>query len=246
MSADADLSSVVLEGIAGSAGYAIGRAIVIDTRRQGAVRRHIPKHAADDELDRFDRAVQVAARELRAAEERARARGTRLETSILEAYLLMVSDETLREVVERRIRIDLLCAEWALSAAVEEMTAHLRLSQDPYLAERSHDLEFVADLIMGSLTGRTSMFAIPGDRPPGILVSHDLAPTETVGFTRDRVLAIVTEAGTRTSHTSILSRALEIPAVVGVAGVLGRIGDGDLLLVDGVHGRVRHRAVSST
>jgi phosphotransferase system enzyme I (PtsI) len=228
----------MLDGIPGSAGYAIGRAIVIDTRRQGAIRRHIPKHAADDELDRFDRAVQVAARELRAAEERARTRGTRLETSILEAYLLMVSDETLREDVERRIRIDLLCAEWALTAAVEEMTAHLRLSQDPYLAERSHDLEFVADRILGSLTGRTSLFALPGDRPPGILVAHDLAPTETVGFTRDRVLAIVTEAGTRTSHTSILARALEIPAVVGVGGLLERIGDGDVVAVDGVHGRV--------
>lgn len=238
MTSAADLSSLVLEGIPGSAGYAIGRAIVVDTRRNGVIRRHIPKHAADDELDRYDRAVQVAARELRTAEERARSRGTRLETSILEAYLLMVSDETLREDVERRIRIDLLCAEWALSAAVEEMTAHLRLAGDPYLAERSHDLEFVADRILGSLTGRTSLFALPGDRPPGILIAHDLAPTETVGFTRDRVLAIVTEAGTRTSHTAILARALEIPAVVGAAGLLGRIGDGDVVAVDGVHGRV--------
>jgi len=238
MTSSDDLSSLVLEGIPGSAGYAIGRAIVVDTRRNGVVRRHIPKHAADDELDRFDRAVQVAARELRAAEERARQRGTRLETSILEAYLLMVSDETLREDVERRIRIDLLCAEWSLSAAVEEMAAHLRLAGDPYLAERSHDLEFVADRILGSLSGRTSVFALPGDRPPGILVAHDLAPTETVGLTRDRVLAIVTEAGTRTSHTAILARALEIPAVVGAAGLLGKIGDGDVLAVDGVHGRV--------
>lgn len=238
MSEEAGLSSLVIEGIPGSAGYAIGRAIVIDTARQGAVRRHIQKHAADDELDRFDRAVQVAARELRTAEERARARGTRLETSILEAYLLMVSDETLREDVERRIRIDLLCAEWALTAAVEEMTAHLSLAKDPYLAERSHDLEFVADRILGALTGRTSLFALPADRPPGILIAHDLAPTETVGFTRDRVLAIVTEAGTRTSHTAILARALEIPAVVGAAGLLGRIGEGDIVAVDGVHGRV--------
>lgn len=237
-SQEGDLSSIVIEGIPGAAGYAIGPAIVVDTRRQGAVRRHIPKHAADDELERFDRAVQVATRELRAAEERARARGTRLETSILEAYLLMVSDETLREDVERRIRIDLLCAEWSLAAAVEEMTAQLRLSQDPYLAERSHDLEFVADRILGALTGRTSLFALPGDRPPGILVAHDLAPTETVGFTRDRVLALVTEAGTRTSHTAILARALEIPAVVGASGLLGRVGDGDVVAVDGVHGHV--------
>ncbi|HYO97139.1 MAG TPA: phosphoenolpyruvate--protein phosphotransferase [Polyangiaceae bacterium] len=230
--------SIVLEGIAGSAGYAIGRAIVIDTRRHGIVRRHVAKHAADDELERFDRAVDHAARELREAEERARARGTRLETSILEAYLLMVSDQTLRSDVERRIRIDLLCAEWALSTVIEEMAGQLRSAGDPYLAERSHDFEFVADRILGALTGRTSLFALPTDRPPGILVAHDLSPAEAVGLTRDRVLGIVTEVGTRTSHTAILARTLEIPTVVGAAGLLGRIADGDMLAVDGVHGHV--------
>jgi phosphotransferase system enzyme I (PtsI) len=230
--------AVVLDGIPGSPGYANGRAVVIDTRRQGVARRHIPKHSADDEIDRFDRAVAVAATELREAEERTRARATRLESSILAAYLLMVEDETLRAEVERRIRIDLLCAEWALSASVEEMAAQLRQGGDPYLAERSHDFEFVADRILGALTGRASLLVLAGDRAPCVLVAHDLSPTETVGLTRDRVLAIVTEVGTRTSHTAILARALEIPAVVGVGGLLSRVGDGDLVTVDGVHGRV--------
>src|SRR6185295_16227360 len=94
--------SVVLDGIAGSPGYAIGRAVVVDTRRQGGVRRHIPKHSAEEEVTRFDRAVGLAARDLREAEERLRSRATRLESSILAAYLLMVEDETLRDEVERR------------------------------------------------------------------------------------------------------------------------------------------------
>ncbi|HET9959318.1 MAG TPA: phosphoenolpyruvate--protein phosphotransferase [Polyangiaceae bacterium] len=230
--------ALVLEGIAGSAGYSIGRAMVVDTRRHGVVRRHIPKHAAEDEVERFDRAVAVAARELREAEAREQNRATRLETSILAAYLLMVEDDTLRADVERKIRIDLLCAEWALSASVEEMAAQLRTSGDPYLAERSHDFEFVADRILGALSGRLSLLALPFDRAPCVIVAHDLSPTETVGLTRDRVLAIVTEAGTRTSHTAILARALEIPAVVGVSGLLSRIGDNDLVAVDGVHGRI--------
>lgn len=238
---DAPLSgaqSVVLDGIAGSPGYSVGRAVVVDTRRQGGVRRHIAKHLADEEVARFDRAVALAGRDLREAEERLRARATRLESSILAAYLLMVEDETLRDEVERRIRIDLLCAEWALTATVEEMAAQLRAGGDPYLAERSHDFEFVADRILGTLAGRASILALPGDRSPCILVAHDLSPTETVGLTRDRVLAIVTEVGTRTSHTAILARALEIPAVVGVGGLLARVGDGDILAVDGVHGRI--------
>ena len=229
---------VVLDGIAGSPGYAIGKTLVVDTRRHGFPRRHIPKHLADDEVERFSRAVEAAARELREVEERARSRATRLESSILAAYLLMVEDETLHEEVERRIRIDHLCAEWALSATIEEMATQLRKGGDPYLAERSHDFEFVGDRIIGALAGRASILALPGDRSPCILVAHDLSPAETAGLTRDRVLGIVTEVGTRTSHTSILARALEIPAVVGVSGLLSRVGDGDLLAVDGVHGRV--------
>lgn len=229
---------VVLDGIAGSPGYGIGKTLVVDTRRHGYPRRHIPKHIADDEVDRFKRAVESAAEELREVEERTRARATRVESSILAAYLLMVEDDTLHGEVERHIRIDHLCAEWALSATIEEMTTQLRQGTDPYLAERSHDFEFVGDRILGALAGRASILALPGDRAPCILVAHDLSPAETAGLTRDRVLGIVTEVGTRTSHTSILARALEIPAVVGVSGLLGRVGDGDLLAVDGVHGRV--------
>lgn len=238
-SAGMPVQSVVLDGIPGSPGYAIGRAVVVDTRRPGNLaRRHIHKHLADDEIDRFDRAVAFAARELREVEERTRGRATRIESSILTAYLLMVEDETLRDEVERRVRIDLMCVEWALSAAVEDMAAQLRSGGDPYLAERSHDFEFVAARIQGALAGRASMLALPQDRSPCVLVAHDLSPTETVGLTRERVLGIVTEVGTRTSHTAILARALEIPAVVGVGGLMSRVGDGDNIAVDGVHGRV--------
>ena len=235
---ESGLRSVVLEGIAGSMGYAIAPAVVVDVRRHGVVRRHIPKRAADEEIARFEEAVELAAAELRAAEERSRSRSIKAESSIFQAYVLMVQDEMLHAEVERRVRIDLLCAEWALSAAIEEMAQQLRQGADPYLAERSHDFEFIGDRLLGALTGRTSGFTLPPERPPGILVARDLSPTETVGLTRDRVLAIVTEAGTRTSHTSILARALEIPAVVGVQGLLDRVGNGDILAVDGAHGRV--------
>lgn len=230
--------AVVLEGIAGSAGYAIGPAIVVDLSRQGVPRRHVSKHVAHDEVERLHRAVERAARELRDAVERTRGRSTRLEESILNAYLLMVEDETLREEVERHINIDYMCAEWALSTAVEEMAAQLRTGGDPYLAERSHDFQFVGDRLQRALSGRSSTFALPADQPPGILVTHDLSPAETVGLTPDRVLGIATEAGTRTSHTAILARALGIPAVVGTAGLLSKVGEGDLVAVDGVHGRV--------
>ena len=229
--------SVQLVGLAGSPGFAIGTAIIVDQGRAGVVRRRIQKHMVDDEVARFDRAVSEAAQSLREVAERAGPRA--VETSILQAYLLMVEDETLREDVERRIRIDLMCAEWALRSAVTEMSEQLRRGDDPYLTERSHDFEFVGDRLLGALAGRSRpLGAIPEGHEPGILVARDLSPAETATLNRERVLGIVTEVGTRTSHTAILARALEIPAVVGVKHLRQRVAHGDRLIVDGVHGRV--------
>src|SRR5688572_2757250 len=142
---------IVLEGIAGSPGLALGPAIVLD-RRTGVVRRHIPNHQIDDELDRFDEAIDLAASTLAAAAERSR--GSRAESSILEAYVMMVKDDTLREEIERRIRIDRLCAEWALTVVVDEMAEKLARAEDSYLAERSHDIQFVGQSILRALAGR--------------------------------------------------------------------------------------------
>ena len=230
--------AMVLDGIAGSPGMAIGPAVVIDTGRPGVVRRHVPKHVVHDEMKRFDRAVKLAAQSLREVNERVLATAPRAESSILEAYVAMVEDETLREDIERRVKIDRQCIEWAVDAAVSEMARQLKAGGDPYLAERSHDLEFIGDSLQRALTGRQRSLSVPDLGEPAIVVAHDLSPAETAGLSRDRVLAMVTEIGTRTSHTAILARSLEIPAVVGVSGILGHVGAGDRLIVDGMRGRV--------
>ena len=236
-------AALVLDGIAGSAGYAIGHVVIVDTRRSGIVRRHIVPEAAAEELSRFDDAVVRSAGELRVVLAAKQGKASRAETSILEAYVLMLEDETLRAAVETKIASAAICAEWALDLAVADMAAVLRQSGDPYLAERSHDFEFVEDRLLRTMAGKQGAVVLPKDGTPSVLVAHDLSPAETAGLTKERVLAIVTEVGTRTSHTAILARALEIPAVVGVPNLLSRVGTGDVIVVDGVHGQV---AISPT
>jgi phosphoenolpyruvate-protein phosphotransferase (PTS system enzyme I) len=228
-----------LEGIGGSAGFAIGPAFVLDPGRLGVVHRRIKGSQVAEEMARFDSAVGKASQDLREAIERVAMRGNVAgpETSILEAYMLMVSDPTLRDEVEREVAINHQCAEWALESAAAGFAAQLGGTDDPYLAERSHDFAFVRDRILRPLTGQDRKMLDPG-ADPVILVAHDLSPAETATLSKDNVLAIVTEIGTRTSHTSILARALEIPAVVGVRGALSSIANGDMLVVDGIHGRV--------
>ncbi len=227
-----------VEGIGGSAGFAIGQAVIVDSGRAGVVHRRIKAHQVDDELARFKEAVEKTSAGLREVADKLRGKASAAETSILEAYVLMASDETLRDEVERFVRIDHQCIEWALDTAISNMSRQLREADDPYLAERSHDFDFIRDRIMRALTGRGRAIVVPEGPEPVILVAHDLSPAETATLSKERVLGLVTEVGTRTSHTAILARALEIPAVVGARGVLEHIAHGDRIVVDGVHGKV--------
>lgn len=229
---------VELDGIAGSAGVTVGRAVVIDAPESSVVRRRITEQQGEEELERFRRAVTSASRALRDVAERIRESATRAESSIVEAYILMLEDETLRDAVERRILGECQCVEWAVDGAVRAMAEQLRAAHDPYLAERSHDFEFIGERILRQLAGRQRTLSLVDLEEPGILVAHDLSPAETAGLNRERVGAMVMEVGTRTSHTAILARALEIPAVVGVRELLTQVATGDRLLVDALRGRV--------
>ena len=230
-------AEVALAGLPGSPGVALGKAVVLALGRTGVVHRHVLAAEVGAELERFKAGVARAADELRELSNKARQTATKIEISVLEAYTLMVEDELLLAEVKKRIEADLICAEWALDLAVTEMAGQLRRGGDAYLAERSHDFEFVGARIRQAIGGGQTA-TVPETSEPRILVAHDLSPAETVGLTREKVLALVTEVGTRTSHTSIVARALEIPAVVGVAGALSRIGSGDSLVVDGLRGQL--------
>ncbi len=229
-------SPVLLDGIAGSPGLAIGRAMVIETLRPGVVHRRLARHQSQEEVQRYRVAVGAAAAELQEAA--SRAVGGPVEASILQAYVLMVQDQTLREEVERLIELDLVCAEWAIDIAADRMAAQMAQAPEPYLAERSHDVQFVGDRILAILSGRRARVTLPETDEMWVIIAHDLSPAETASFSRDQVLAIVTEVGTRTSHTAIVARALEIPAVVGTVGVLQHVANNDIVVVDGLRGRV--------
>jgi phosphoenolpyruvate-protein phosphotransferase (PTS system enzyme I) len=230
-------AEVALSGLPGSPGVALGKAVALAIGRTGVVHRHVEADGVPAEIERFKSGVAKAAAELRELSSRARQTATKIEISVLEAYTLMVEDELLLAEVTRRIESELVCAEWALDDSVTQMAAQLRRGGDAYLAERSHDFEFVGARIRQAIGGAANA-VVPETSEPRIIVAHDLSPAETVGLTRDKVLALVTEVGTRSSHTSIVARALEIPAVVGVAGALSRIGSGDSLIVDGLRGQV--------
>jgi phosphotransferase system enzyme I (PtsI) len=232
-------ASVHLRGIAGAPGVAVGPALVLAPQQISYVRRSLRSPELDGEVARFQRAVLDAQDELRSMGERSTA--SRSEQSIIEAYLLMLGDETLASDVELRIRRDRQCAEWAVSLAVENFASTLAAQKDPYLRERSHDFEFIGERLLMALTGASSHRALPRLRESVVLVAHELSPADLLALGKEHLLAIATESGTRTSHTAIVARALEIPSVLGVEGLLSHVSSGDQLVVDGLSGAVTVR-----
>lgn len=230
-------AATTLYGIAGSPGLAIGRAFVLDQRGLQVPRRSIPPTEVEAELHRFREAVKLAVVGLRQVSESLSDRVGKAESSILEAYVMMVQDEVLYGHVERRITTDLKGVEWAVNLTIHEMAERLRSAPDPYLRERSRDFEFVGERLQQALSGQKGEGTLVIDQPC-VIVARDLSPAETATLDRDKVLALVTEIGSRTSHTAILARALEIPAVVGVKDVMQAVEHHDLLIVDGSRGRL--------
>jgi phosphoenolpyruvate-protein phosphotransferase (PTS system enzyme I) len=231
----------LLKGIAGSPGVAVGPALVLGDLRASFVRRHVPSAQVQGELDRVKQAVHDAKQTLREVSMRM-PKAMHDASPILEAYEMMLADPTLHERVEKRIRHDKKCAEWAVSEASEEIVSLFGPSdaadqRDAYIVERRHDVEFVCDRLLKALVGEAGHHAVRLDEPM-IVVARDLSPADTASMVREPALAFVTCVGTRTSHTSIMARALEIPAVVGVADALAEIRTGDMLVVDGLTGLV--------
>jgi phosphoenolpyruvate-protein phosphotransferase (PTS system enzyme I) len=231
---------VVLKGIGGSPGVAVGSALVVGDTRTAYARRHLPPAQIEPEVERLHRAVEDAKRHLR--EVSARLPTGPLETNaILDAYLTMVGDPMLVERVTKKIRDEHKCAEWAVAQSSEEIAKLFAPAdaneRDAYIAERRHDVEFVCDRLLRELTGDMKQI-VPRLDQPVIVIARDLSPADTAGMVREPVIGFITEIGTRTSHTAIMARALEIPAVVGVADALSIVRTGDILVVDGMRGEV--------
>ncbi|NUO47416.1 MAG: phosphoenolpyruvate--protein phosphotransferase [Polyangiaceae bacterium] len=248
MTTEAERVQELLYGIAGSPGVAIGRAIVIGNPRHQVPRRHALPESHPAELARFKRATERARMQLKGV-------ATNLGSvsaahSVIEAYALMVEDPMLAQEVERLIRSENRCAEWAVALAVESIAGQLSRANDPYLRERSRDIEFVGEHLLRGFASQSAGYPrIP--RGDIILFARDLSPADTASIVTggsevsgapiipgSTVIAFVTEGGTRTSHTSITARALKLPAVVGVGDVFDSITTGDLVVVDGLRGLV--------
>jgi len=226
-----------LEGIGVSPGLAVGPALVVEREAVPVFRLLVPAEAVDCEVKRLTRAVEASRAQLKAIKERLR-HEVGVHAYIFDAHLLMLEDPLLLDSAVAIIRQELVNAEWALRTVSDQLHERFEGLSDAYLKERTTDLDDVLGRIQLNLGGATdapSLARLPGSF---VIVAVDLTPSEAAELDWEHVLAIATDAGSPSHHTSILARSFGIPAVVGLQDATTRVPPGANVAVDGSHGAV--------
>lgn len=229
-----------LIGAPASPGVVIGRVVLLDRRRVQVPRRHVDESEVESEVARLRGAIDAARAQLKAI--RATLPSDAQDHAlILDAHLLMLDDALLVDEAEAAIRTEKVNAEWGLRRSVEKITALFDKAGDDYFRERRRDVDFVGERVLRQLMGQSQ--EVPKVRSdaegePTILVANELSPADTASLRTKGFAAFVTDVGSPTSHTAILARALELPAVVGAQGATKFLANGDRIIVDGLKGVV--------
>jgi len=224
-----------MRGTGASSGIGIGKAVVVRDEKPEVVQVSISDK--DKEVKRFeDVLAKITEATMEMAESLANKVGGK-EAEILNGHVLLLSDPMLSEEIKQKIQNELVNAEFAVDSVYDMYAGMFASMDDELMQQRATDMK---DLKVRILKGLLGMADVDVARLPegSILVAEDLTPSMTAGLNPQTVYGIVTELGGRTSHSAILSRALEIPAVVAISGLLDNIHDGDTVCFDGDKGEV--------
>ena len=225
-------------GIGVSEGVVVAKAIVLDRDHVAVKRYPITEDDVPREIARFEDALTTTRHELLEIRKKLSREMAREQSDIFNAHLLVLEDRTLIEEVIARLRQEKFNVEYIFSDIILRYSQAFLQIDDNYLRERMADIKDIGKRVTRNLMGVRETSSIGDIKERAILVSHDLSPSQTALINPKFVVGFVTEAGGAYSHSAIIARAFEIPAVVGVGPVMSEVSDGDLLVVDGKNGKI--------
>ena len=235
--------SIQLFGLAVSRGVAIGRAVLVASSRVDVAHYFVDDSQVDFEINRLRVARDEVAAELTALQRDMPADAPGELSALLDVHLLLIHDEALTGATKQWIRERHYNAEWALSAQLEVLARQFDEMEDEYLRERKADLEQVVERLLrvmarGADASVASHRRDSAGEDPLILVANDVAPADMMQFKRSVFTGFITDVGGKTSHTAIVARSLDIPAVVGAREASRIIRQDDWIVIDGDAGVV--------
>ncbi|MGQ3479357.1 phosphoenolpyruvate--protein phosphotransferase [Paenibacillus sp. TY11] len=224
-----------ISGIAASAGIAIARAFILEHPNYAVERRAVGDVEA--EIARLDAALAESQTELEAIKEKTLQELGEKKAEIFASHLLILNDPELIDPVKAKIKDEQLNADYALDEVATQFISMFENMKSAYLQERASDMRDVTKRILNHLLG--VHFVSPAEiAEETIVLAEDLTPSDTAQLNREFVKGFATNIGGRTSHSAIMARSLEIPAVVGTKNILSQAKSGDLIIVDGLDGHV--------
>lgn len=220
------------KGIAGSAGYGVGKVVIISDAKPEYENRTITD--TDAEIKRYDDAVAAFTEKTHAMAETMKESVGEHNAEILEGHILLLTDPGMDEITKGAIMSG-TCAEAAFESTCDMFAGMFQMADDELTRQRATDIGDIKVRMLKILTGTPDVNI--SEVPAGtILVAEDLTPSMTAGIVKENVAGIITAVGGKTSHSAILARALEIPAVLSVDGIVDMVSDGMTAVVDGCDG----------
>ena len=238
MKANAGNLNRIFKGLAASHGQVAGPVFVF--RKKG--REQVPGYKIDatqieSEITRLENAFELTHSQIHSLSAELRRRVDGPEASIFEGHAMILEDPAVLNKCRDKITDDLCNAELAVYQVSSEYAAVFEGMEDEYLRERANDIYDIGHRLIHNLLGTNEPLVGPSAKP-SIIVADELSPSETIAFPRHLILGFVTDRGSTTSHASLLSRALGIPAVVGIGNLSEIASNGEMLLLDGTSGQV--------
>jgi len=228
--------SFALHGIGVSGGIAIGRAQLVSHATREVAHYTIPLAQVASEIERFESAIAEVQRELEGLHAALTGGDAPGEFgAFLDVHWMILNDPTLSEAPKRIIADQRCNAEWALTIQMGVLVEQFEQIEDPYLRERKADVVQVGERVLKRLMGRPGTLPAPGAEEQTILVAHDLSPADVIQFKQHHFAAFLTDLGGITSHTAIVARGLNVPAVVATHHARQLIRDGEMVIVDGTN-----------
>ncbi len=237
-------NEIRLNARAVSRGIAVGKIICLHGRKRQFYKINLEASQIEPELRRFRVAVRMAMRQLKRISSQKSDKITETKVNIFDAHLLILGDKSLHLKIESNIREQKVNAEWAVKIVTDDYIAKFKSITDEHLRERYIDLEDVADRILTALGGGGK--SILRLEKNSIIVAKEVKPSTLIEFTGSQPQAIITENGGWTSHTFILARELNLPAVTGLKRILRRVKTGDEVVVDGFGGQIILNPIEKT
>jgi phosphotransferase system enzyme I (PtsI) len=229
-------ASFTLHGAGIAGGIAIGRAHLISTARFEVARLEVAAERVEEEVRRLEDASAQVRGELIGLRASVPASAPQEMSAFLDLHLMILSDPHLTEAPAKLIRSRLLNAEWALIQQMESLVAQFEEIEDPYLRERKHDIVQVVERMLKAMPGMEKDPPRIIHEEDMIVVAHDLSPADMALFREHHFAGFATDLGGATSHTAIVARSLNIPAIVGLHHARALVREGELLIIDGREG----------